>query len=105
MRRCLITYFKFTPHINRWCSHQQGQSMLHGLTGMVQFDNEGLRTNIALDIMELSYNGLQLVGTWNSTESDGLRMTRLVPPASRQESESLQNKTFIVLTALVMRPV
>lgn len=79
---------------------KDGQSMLHGLTGMVQFDNEGLRTNIALDIMELSYNGLQLVGTWNSTESDGLRITRLVSPASRQESESLQNKTFIVLTAL-----
>jgi len=103
MRLCLINYFKFTPHTNRWCSHQQGQSVLHGLTGLVQFDNEGSRTNIALDIMELSYNGLQRIGTWNSTENDGLRITRLVPPPSGQDSDSLQNKTFIVLTALVMR--
>ena len=78
--------------------------MLHGLTGMVQFDNEGLRTNIALDIMELSYNGLQRIGTWNSTENDGLKITRLLPLPSGQDSESLQNKTFIVLTALVIRP-
>lgn len=78
--------------------------MLHGLTGMVQFDNEGLRTNIVLDIMELSYNGLQRIGTWNSSGSDGLRITRLLPPPSGQDSESLQNKTFIVLTALVIRP-
>jgi hypothetical protein len=77
--------------------------MLHGLTGLVQFDHEGLRTNIALDIVELSYNGLQRIGTWNSTENDGLRITRLLPPPSRQDNESLQNKTFIVLTALVMR--
>jgi hypothetical protein len=103
MRLYLINYFKFMPHINRWCSYQQGQSKLHGLTGLVQFDNEGLRTNIALDIMELSYNGLHRIGTWNSTENDGLRITRLLPPPSGQENESLQNKTFIVLTALVMR--
>lgn len=79
---------------------KDGQSMLHGLTGLVQFDNEGLRTNIALDIMELSYNGLQRIGAWNSTENDGLRITRLLPPPSGQDNESLQNKTFIVLTAL-----
>jgi ionotropic kainate glutamate receptor 4 len=78
--------------------------MLHGLTGMVQFDNEGLRTNIALDIMELSRSGLQHIGTWNSTDGEGLKITRLVPTVSRQDSESLQNKTFIVLTALVMMP-
>jgi hypothetical protein len=77
--------------------------MLHGLTGLVQFDNEGLRTNIAMDIMELSYNGLQRIGTWNSTENDGLRITRQLPAPSGQDNENLQNKTFKVLTALVMR--
>jgi hypothetical protein len=103
MRLCLVDYFKFMPHINSWCLHQQGQSILHGLTGLVQFDNEGLRTNIALDIMELSYSGLQRIGTWNSTENEGLRITRPLRPPSGQDSESLQNRTFIVLTALVMR--
>jgi hypothetical protein len=56
-----------------------------------------------LDIMELSYNGLQRIGTWNSSENDRMRITRLLLPPSGQESESLQNKTFIVLIALVMR--
>lgn len=77
--------------------------MLHGLTGLVQFDNEGLRTNIALDITELTDDGLQRIGTWNSSENEGLRITRLLPPPSGPDSESIQNKTFIVLTALVMR--
>lgn len=73
--------------------------MLRGLTGMVQFDNEGFRTNIMLDIMELSYKGLQRVGTWNS--SGKLNITRRVPPTSVHDSESLHNRTFRVLTALV----
>lgn len=77
---------------------KDGQSMLRGLTGMVQFDNEGFRTNIMLDIMELSYKGLQRVGTWNS--SGKLNITRLVPPTSVHDSESLHNRTFRVLTAL-----
>jgi hypothetical protein len=73
--------------------------MLRGLTGVVQFDNEGFRTNIVLDIMELSYNGLQRVGTWNS--SGKLNITRMFIPASAHDSESLHNRTFRVLTALV----
>lgn len=73
--------------------------MLRGLTGMVQFDNEGFRTNIMLDIMELSYNGLQRVGTWNS--SGKLNITRMLLPTSVHDSESLHNRTFRVLTALV----
>jgi hypothetical protein len=76
------------------------QSMLPGLTGLVQLDDKGLRTNIALDIMELSYNGLQRIGTWNSTKKDGLRITRQGLSSSRNDSETLQNKTLIVLTAL-----
>jgi len=89
------------PHINSWCSHQQGQSMLQGMTGLVQFDNEGLRTNVMLDIMKLSYNGLQHIDTWNSV--DGLNITRLMTSSSEQDSESLQNKTFKVQIAEVMR--
>jgi hypothetical protein len=77
--------------------------VLHGLTGVVQFDNEGLRTNIALDIMELSNRGLERIGTWNSAENNGLRINRMVTPLTGHDSDNLQNKTLIVLTALVMR--
>ena len=73
--------------------------MLRGLTGPIHFDNEGFRTNIVLEILELSYDGLISIGTWNST--DGLNLTRTSSPVLHQETDSLMNKTFIVLTALV----
>ncbi|KAJ9588777.1 hypothetical protein L9F63_017936 [Diploptera punctata] len=77
---------------------KDGQSMLRGLTGPIQFDNEGFRTNVVMDILELGYDGLISIGTWNST--DGLNLTRSLSPVFHQESESLVNKTFRVLTAL-----
>ncbi|KAJ4452356.1 hypothetical protein ANN_03889, partial [Periplaneta americana] len=77
---------------------KDGQSTLRGLTGIVQFDNEGFRSNIVLDIMELTEVGLMRVGSWNSTE--GLNITRAMPPSVAHDSDSLQNRTFIVLTAL-----
>jgi hypothetical protein len=73
--------------------------MMHGLTGVIQFDNEGFRTNIMLDIMELSYIGLERVGTWSA--KDGLNIIRAVLPTSPHHSENLQNRTFRVITALV----
>jgi hypothetical protein len=74
--------------------------MLHGLTGMIQFDNEGFRTNIVLEIMGLSYNGLEHVANWSS--KGGLDyINRTVVSTSQYSSENLQNRTFRVITALV----
>ncbi|XP_078384274.1 glutamate receptor ionotropic, kainate 3-like isoform X2 [Oculina patagonica] len=39
-----------------------------GLTGPVQFDESGKRTEIALDVLNLRNNSFQRIGTWNSTK-------------------------------------
>lgn len=74
-------------------------SSLRGLTGNIRFDNEGFRSDFAMDIVELSANGLEKVGTWNSTE--GVNISRPTPPKLDKEGESLHNKSFIVLISLV----
>lgn len=72
-----------------------GQTIVQGLTGEVKFDNEGLRTQFTLDIVELSPSGLITVGLWNS--SVGLSWSR-----NYVASESTDNnRTFVVITSLV----
>jgi hypothetical protein len=75
------------------------QTEVRGTTGVTRFDNEGFRSNLVLDIVELTYDGLMSIGTWNS--SDGVNLTRIHQASIQEGIESLQNKTFIVMTALV----
>ncbi|KAG8234007.1 hypothetical protein J437_LFUL013925, partial [Ladona fulva] len=58
----------------------------------------GFRSNFMLDVVELTRDGLQKIGTWNSTA--GVNFTRTYGEAYTQIVESLQNKTFIVTTIL-----
>lgn len=63
-------------------------------------DTNGNRTEFSLDLVELASDGVQKFGIWNSTT--GLNITRApVPFISALNDGSLQNKSFIVLTALV----
>ncbi|KAL1455591.1 hypothetical protein WDU94_009675 [Cyamophila willieti] len=71
---------------------------MQGLTGTIKFDNQGFRTNFLLEVIELSKEGLQKIGTWNSTE--GINFTRTYGEAYTQIVESLMNKTFVVCTLL-----
>ncbi|XP_071450570.1 glutamate receptor ionotropic, kainate 2 isoform X3 [Hetaerina americana] len=71
---------------------------MKGLTGVIKFDNQGFRSNFMLDVVELTRDGLQKIGTWNSTA--GVNFTRTYGEAYTQIVESLQNKTFVVTTIL-----
>ncbi|GLG96196.1 Glutamate [NMDA] receptor subunit 1 [Gryllus bimaculatus] len=74
------------------------ETAVQGFSGKILFDNEGFRSNIELDIIEVVMDkGIQKVGTWNTTL--GLNLTR-VSPDVESGSESLMNRTFIVLIAL-----
>ncbi|XP_071445424.1 glutamate receptor ionotropic, kainate 2-like [Hetaerina americana] len=78
-------------------------SEMKGLSGVIHFDNQGFRTNFVLNIVELTEQGLNQIGTWNSSE--GLNLTRshsgsIGSGYITEHMESLQNKTFIILTAL-----
>lgn len=66
-----------------------------GLTNQVEFDNEGIRRNIAVDVAELKPGGLETVGKWiRSLETRGR-----FEPARRSNAISL-NKTLVVVMAL-----
>ncbi|XP_044262846.1 glutamate receptor ionotropic, kainate 2-like [Tribolium madens] len=70
-----------------------------GYTGLIQFDNFGLRSAFGLEIIELKEGGIIKVGNWNY--SDGLNFNRVYSPNPPPlEVGSLINKTFIVITCL-----
>jgi len=72
---------------------------MEGLTGFIKFDSQGLRTFFHLNVLELSTNGLIVVGTWNP--SDGANFTRVPIVSPPQLEESLANRTLIVSSKLV----
>ncbi|CAH2084752.1 unnamed protein product [Euphydryas editha] len=71
---------------------------MKGLTGVIKFDHQGFRSDFTLDIIELTREGLQKAGSWNSSE--GVNYTRSYGDNQKQIVEILQNKTLIVTTIL-----
>ncbi|XP_010198641.1 glutamate receptor 1 isoform X4 [Colius striatus] len=73
------------------------QVRFEGLSGNVQFNEKGRRTNYTLHVIEMKHDGIRKIGYWNEDE-------KLVPVAvdtqSGNESTSLQNRTYIVTTIL-----
>lgn len=70
----------------------------NGLTGFIQFDNLGVRSDFDLDLIELKEGGITNIGNWNSR--DGLNISRIIPEIEETDKDSLQNKSFIVIIAL-----
>ncbi|XP_005147239.2 glutamate receptor 1 isoform X5 [Melopsittacus undulatus] len=73
------------------------QVHFEGLSGNVQFNEKGRRTNYTLHVIEMKHDGIRKIGYWNEDE-------KLVPTAidtqSGNESTSLLNRTYIVTTIL-----
>ncbi|XP_064079193.1 glutamate receptor ionotropic, kainate 2-like isoform X3 [Macrobrachium nipponense] len=74
---------------------------VNGLTGLIKFDTEGFRRDVALEIIELTKDGLVRVGKWEPTT--GANYTRTYKEVQQGIVESLQNKTLIV-TSLLAAP-
>jgi len=74
------------------------QTETRGLTGFVKFDRDGYRTNVQLDIVRLTENGLTKIGVWNSTSSGNIEW--LTEVLKLDIEQRLQNQTFIVLISL-----
>ena len=89
---------------NTW---QHGNSLINymklveirGLTGLVKFDQYGLRTDFTLDIVELHKSGLEKVGTWH--DRFGIEFDRLTSLKSSEPRKTIENKTIIVTTIKV----
>ncbi|XP_069000085.1 glutamate receptor 1b isoform X1 [Embiotoca jacksoni] len=73
------------------------QVRLQGLTGHVQFDERGHRTNFTLTVMELSLTGPRKIGYWN--EKRGYVNTAVYRPVV-EDFAGLQNRTYVVTTIL-----
>ncbi|XP_035035181.1 glutamate receptor 1 isoform X2 [Hippoglossus stenolepis] len=73
------------------------QVRLEGLTGHVQFDERGHRTNYTVTVMELSSKGSSKIGYWN--ERRGYVNTAVYRPVP-EEVHGLQNRTYVVTTIL-----
>ncbi|KAM6972997.1 glutamate receptor ionotropic, kainate 4 [Aplochiton taeniatus] len=69
---------------------------LEGLTGHIEFDSKGQRSNYVLRIMQNSRDGLRQIGQWHS--EDGLSMERRLPLVN--VTDSLFNTTLTVTTIL-----
>ncbi|XP_075772161.1 LOW QUALITY PROTEIN: glutamate receptor ionotropic, kainate 5 [Pelodiscus sinensis] len=67
-----------------------------GLTGHVEFNSKGQRTNYTLRILEKARDGHREVGVWHSNRTLAMNTTTL----AMDTSESLANKTLIVTTIL-----
>nr|XP_043897852.1 glutamate receptor 1-like isoform X2 [Solea senegalensis] len=74
------------------------QVRLQGLTGHVQFDERGHRTNFTLTVMELSHTGARKIGHWN--ERRGYVKTAMYKPQVEEYFHGLQNRTYVVTTIL-----
>ncbi|XP_032820591.2 glutamate receptor ionotropic, kainate 5 isoform X2 [Petromyzon marinus] len=65
-----------------------------GLTGRVEFNSRGQRTNYSLRVLQLRRDGFKQIGKWHSNR--GLMMDITFPTAN--PSESLANRTLTVTT-------
>ncbi|KAK7053103.1 hypothetical protein SK128_020197 [Halocaridina rubra] len=71
--------------------------MSPGLTGIIEFDPRGFRSDVTLDIIELKRTNLQKVGTWRTEK--GVNYTLSQKDTHTEEREGLANKTLIVSIA------
>ncbi|XP_075458257.1 glutamate receptor 1 isoform X5 [Ascaphus truei] len=73
------------------------QVRLDGLSGNVQFNEKGRRTNYTLHVLELKHEGIRQIAHWNEDD-------KLIPSATDSQagndSTGLQNRTYIVTTIM-----
>uniref|UniRef100_A0A6Q2ZI94 Glutamate receptor n=1 Tax=Esox lucius TaxID=8010 RepID=A0A6Q2ZI94_ESOLU len=74
------------------------QVRIDGLTGHIQFNEKGRRTNFTVSVMELAPSGPKKVGYWN--EDEKYVSTATFMRGSNESNYGLQNRTYIVTTIL-----
>ncbi|XP_067279464.1 glutamate receptor 1b isoform X2 [Pseudorasbora parva] len=73
------------------------QVQFEGLTGHVQFNDKGHRTNFTVSVMEFGPSGPKKVGYWNQREK---YVNTATYSSVLNETFGLQNRTYIVTTIL-----
>lgn len=71
------------------------------MTGPISFDDDGLRNDFYLEILELSKDdGFKKIATWDPKNK--VNITRALSDVYSQISQSIQNKTFTVVSRIGM---
>ncbi|XP_071373806.1 glutamate receptor 1a isoform X7 [Centroberyx affinis] len=73
------------------------QVRIDGLTGHIQFNEKGRRTNYTVSVMELAPSGPKKVGYWNEDEK---YVSTAANARGSNDTYGLQNRTYIVTTIL-----
>ncbi|XP_048453716.1 glutamate receptor 4 isoform X3 [Rhincodon typus] len=73
------------------------QVRIQGLTGNVQFDNYGRRTNFTIDVFELKSTGYRKIGYWSDADKLVLIQNEMMFP---NDSSAIENRTVYVTTIL-----
>ncbi|KAI4874382.1 hypothetical protein NFI96_001119 [Prochilodus magdalenae] len=73
------------------------QVQFEGLTGHVQFNEKGHRTNFTVSVLELGPSGPKKVGYWNENEK---YVSTATYSHALNETIGLQNRTYVVTTIL-----
>ncbi|XP_042566857.1 glutamate receptor 1b [Cyprinus carpio] len=73
------------------------QVQFEGLTGHIQFNEKGHRTNFTVSVMEFGPNGPKKVGYWNQHEK---YVNTATYSNMLNETYGLQNRTYVVTTIL-----
>ncbi|XP_060848999.1 glutamate receptor ionotropic, kainate 3-like isoform X1 [Rhopalosiphum padi] len=71
-----------------------------GLTGKIKFDQEGFRTDIELELVDLTQDGLRVTGTWNTKTGINVSATPKPEIVPSGKDSDLRNMSFVVITAL-----
>uniref|UniRef100_A0AAQ5XYZ1 Glutamate receptor n=1 Tax=Amphiprion ocellaris TaxID=80972 RepID=A0AAQ5XYZ1_AMPOC len=66
-----------------------------GMTGNIQFDNYGRRTNYTIDVYEMKTGGPRKIGYWNEYS----RFVNIMDPQVSNDS-SVENRTIVVTTIM-----
>lgn len=78
------------------------QKSIEGLTGTIKFDNEGLRSDFALEVVELGVDGLVPIGIWEFSKGYTLKKNYEVKKLEEEPDDGrLSHKSFVVITCLV----
>ncbi|XP_076358817.1 glutamate receptor ionotropic, kainate 2-like [Tachypleus tridentatus] len=72
--------------------------MFRGLTGLVQFDQNGRRLNITLDVLELREDGMKTIGTWN--QRSGVHFNKTYKTVLQEVMRQLKNRTLRVVSII-----
>jgi len=95
------TLGKTVSSMNVFVTFRAPQKDFKGLTGKIKFDQEGFRTDIELELVDLTQNGLRVTGTWNTKTGINISTNADTETVLNGKEFDLRNRSFVVITALV----